>query len=323
MTKTEKFLELDIKLEQDIEAYKLNYAQGIAFIYAKVLKRMRRTIKAERPSLDSVRKRKEVIKDLHEDIDLFSREIVESSRKELSSFAPVYYDKVKTIAIKSGGETDYANTPKFNNSFMNAPVALNDGRAVSIITMMSVVNRIMKEDVITLVNRAAVTNESDEQIGQYINASGNRVRNQIDIVGATAVAIVTSLVKGRFFNDNKRMFRGHQHVSILDGKTSDICIYRAGKTWIYDDKKASTLPDADIPPLHFKCRSFLIPIFVGDNSVNEPSYSEWLERQPEAIQKEILGPTRFGLYRRGDVTVGQMFESPGRRLTLRELRQTT
>ena len=321
MTKTEKFLELDIKLEHDIEAYKSNFSQGSAFIYAKILKRIRRTLKAERDSLSSVRKRKEVIRDLHEDIDNFSKELVESTRKEIGSFAPVYYDKVKNVAKKAGEGLDYKETPKFDNSFLDRPVALNDGRAVTVLSMLGVLNRIMKEDAVNLVNRAAVTDEPDEQIMQYVNTSGNRIRNQIDVFGATAIAIVVAMVKSRFFSDNKRLFAGHQHVSVLDGKTSDICIYRAGRTWYYDDTESSTLPDSESPPLHFKCRSFLVPIFKGDKPADIPSYAEWLERQPADVQREVLGPSRFAMFKGGDVTVAQMFEAPGRRLTLRELRQ--
>jgi hypothetical protein len=51
-------------------------------------------------------------------------------------------------------------------------------------------------------------------------------------------------------------------------------------------------------------------------------YSEWFDRQDEDFQRQVLGKTRFELYKQGKLKLKQMSDATtGQILTLKELEQ--
>jgi len=51
------------------------------------------------------------------------------------------------------------------------------------------------------------------------------------------------------------------------------------------------------------------------------TYHEWLKRQNSALQKEVLGATRYKLWKQGKLSMDQMYSSGGQKLTLEQLRK--
>jgi len=102
-------------------------------------------------------------------------------------------------------------------------------------------------------------------------------------------------------------------VSILDGRTSDICRARSGKVYPVDEPHPT-------PPAHVRCRSSIVPVFAGQGPVLEENYGQWLARQDAEAQDEILGPSRAALFRSGRFKLDDFVEEPsGRRRRLDEL----
>jgi hypothetical protein len=58
----------------------------------------------------------------------------------------------------------------------------------------------------------------------------------------------------------------------------------------------------------------------GGNGI-DLTYPKWLKAQPEAVQREALGPGRFKLFQAGRLPISAMATPHGRPLTLTELRQ--
>ncbi|MNE64713.1 hypothetical protein D3C80_1601390 [compost metagenome] len=75
------------------------------------------------------------------------------------------------------------------------------------------------------------------------------------------------------------------------------------------------------PPRHVNCRSTTAPVIKGLPPIEAPSYSEWLKRQPGAVQNDILGTTKAQLFRDGKLTLDRFVDSKGRVLTLEELKR--
>ena len=50
------------------------------------------------------------------------------------------------------------------------------------------------------------------------------------------------------------------------------------------------------------------------------TYPQWLERQPARVQRDVLGATRFRLFRDGNANLRAFVNDRGRQLTLEELR---
>jgi len=70
-------------------------------------------------------------------------------------------------------------------------------------------------------------------------------------------------------------------VSILDSRTSTICRGLSGQTWKITE-------DHPRPPAHPSCRSTLTYLLSGQPLPDDPSYNDWLKRQPESFITSTL-----------------------------------
>lgn len=101
-------------------------------------------------------------------------------------------------------------------------------------------------------------------------------------------------------------------LAVLDSRTTLTCAGLNGQTFPLDK--------FPWPPRHINCRSTAMPVVKGASKVEAPSYSDWLKRQPDEVQNDILGPARAKLFRSGKLTVDRFTDDKGRLLTLDELR---
>lgn len=119
---------------------------------------------------------------------------------------------------------------------------------------------------------------------------------------------------------------GYTWVSILDGRTSAICRSLSGKVFEYGK--------GPVPPMHYRCRSHIVPIFRKDAPLTggaskaadtTEQYYSWLKRQPEAFQDDVLGPTWSKLFRNGGLSpeefAAKVLNKRYEPLTLKELRK--
>lgn len=177
--------------------------------------------------------------------------------------------------------------------------------------------------------------------GETINQIAARVS---DVLGSsrktaardvrTAVNHMASFARRKFAERNDHIIKDEIWVSTLDGRTSPICISRDGKRVNKDLKGAR-------PPAHFNCRSttqFLTKSWreLGfDIDDLEPStrasldgqvpaetnYAKWFETQSAAFKREVLGDTKYKLYRDGDFEITDFIDRSGQFYTIPELRR--
>jgi SPP1 gp7 family putative phage head morphogenesis protein len=147
----------------------------------------------------------------------------------------------------------------------------------------------------------------------------------------TSVAHVAAVARNRTFAENRDIIKEVQFVATLDARTTVLCASLDGKTFPVDE--------APQLPLHWGCRSVLAPLVksweelgldkseIGaatrasmDGSVPASlTYEKWLGEQSEATQREVLGASRYTLWKGGTPLEG--FVSDGMRtLTVAELR---
>ncbi|MNP07835.1 hypothetical protein D3C76_998780 [compost metagenome] len=64
---------------------------------------------------------------------------------------------------------------------------------------------------------------------------------------------------------------------------------------------------------------------VGPDGVEQvsskTSYAEWLARQPAAFQRDVLGPARYELFSKGELSIDRFVDDDGKTLTLKQLRE--
>jgi len=126
------------------------------------------------------------------------------------------------------------------------------------------------------------------------------------------------------YEANREYVRAVRHVSILDNRTTRICIARSGGRYTvpgFQPIPPTVLPFLGGPPYHFRCRSTIVPDVRRGEGLQEPTFQEFLERQPAAEQRRILGAGRFELWRNGSLSLVDLIDAAtGQPLTLEELR---
>lgn len=127
------------------------------------------------------------------------------------------------------------------------------------------------------------------------------------------------------FVENADFVRAVRHVSILDNRTTRICIARSGGRYSvpsFEPIPPNRLPFLGGPPYHFRCRSTIVPDVRQGDGLQEPTFQEFLERQSEARQREILGARRWQLWRDGRLSLTDLIDAAtGQPLTLEQLRE--
>lgn len=163
------------------------------------------------------------------------------------------------------------------------------------------------------------------------------LRRQARAVVRTSINGIASGARDEVYAANADVIKAVRWVSVLDNRTTDICMSRDGTEY--------PVGEGPRPPAHHMCRSTDVPVTkswkelgikgasdkrVGGRafrdvqtgqtgfSAKQMTYGQWLKKQPAAVQDDILGPTRGRLYRQGRVSFDRFFDD-GRRLTLAEL----
>lgn len=118
------------------------------------------------------------------------------------------------------------------------------------------------------------------------------------------------------YEQNKEVLQGVQWLATLDKRTCPQCGVLDGKVW--DDPSKARRPVTDTHPL---CRCTLLPVVKSSRAlgITNPTgttrssldgqvaatttYPDWFGQQDAAFQREVLGPTRYKLFRSGKATI--------------------
>lgn len=113
-----------------------------------------------------------------------------------------------------------------------------------------------------------------------------------------------------------------EHVSVLDSRTSEICLARNGLRYTADthDGVGHDVPYLGGVPYHPNCRSSIVPVVQGGGAVARESTDQWLRRQSIQAQNDILGTGRAVRFRAGTISAKDLINAAsGERLTLDKL----
>ena len=166
----------------------------------------------------------------------------------------------------------------------------------------------------------------------YADGALEITRRHAEAVVRTAVNHTSNASQQLTFKQNEDLIQGWVFVATLDGRTTVTCASLSGTKW--------PVGEGPIPPRHFRCRSFSMPLLktwkeMGINIDEIPagtraaiggpvnadiSFSEWLKTQNTKVQDDMLGKTRAELFRKGGLTVDKFTDSMGNVLTLDELK---
>lgn len=157
----------------------------------------------------------------------------------------------------------------FINGFQASAIA-----GVENIMRKSYANRLTLADTVDLI--------AAEPTPQGTSSQLERVKTQASAVIGTTFGHVAAIAAAAV---GSALFAKYRWVSVMDNRTTEICIHRNGKTYRYGK--------GPLPPAHTKCRSHTTPMNnVGTAvaaAIAAESLYDWVYRQPEEVQDDFLG----------------------------------
>jgi len=154
----------------------------------------------------------------------------------------------------------------------------------------------------------------------------------------TAITSTQTAALRRVAEDNKDILKGFMFTAILDARTSPICSYHNGKLYDVDDNRF-------VPPLHWNCRSSLVPVLKSKEELLETAnvkknilskkkeeslpgttprvegFGVWLKRQSMDVQTKMLGSIdAANLFRQGKLKANEFVTPKGKVLSIQALR---
>ncbi len=155
-------------------------------------------------------------------------------------------------------------------------------------------------------------------------------RRHAEGIARTGLTFMSNSAALSFYEENADVLEGVQFVAVLDGNTTPICIRWDGTVWPVNSGEIQR------PPLHWNCRSTLVPVVdwasvglepppestrasEGGQIPSSTTAEQWFRAQSVTRQNEMIGRTRADLYRAGQISFRDMIGRDNRVLTLAEI----
>jgi SPP1 gp7 family putative phage head morphogenesis protein len=221
-----------------------------------------------------------------------------------------------------------------NGSILTTAMTLGVGQIYTFRSLLRTFREKKRTQLIQTVKDAVTIRSGIKELTNAVNSLGDLTKSQYASIIRTGINHVSIQARNVVMKENDNVFTGYEWVSVLDARTSLVCMSRDGKIYPFDDKSPK-------PPAHFGCRSSIVPVInpafdiqsdkkgtrpavgpKGSQQVGEDTvYEAWLKRQPYSFQIEVLGPSRARLFREGRLSIGRFVDDTGKTLTLDELRR--
>lgn len=190
----------------------------------------------------------------------------------------------------------------------------------------------------------------------YRNGLIPRLIQNARVVLRTARQSIVNQRRWYVYNENADVVRGVQAINPLDSSTSNICRARAGAAWTLDGYPfpgyASVGNFPGNPPWHVNCRTVMVAIvksaralknvqgrrgqrlrkeldslpegqrmLIDGKPASNQTFASMLKKKTKAEQEKILGPGRYELWEKGQISMTDLIDQRGRPLTLKQLRE--
>ena len=189
-----------------------------------------------------------------------------------------------------------------------------------------------------------ITGKSTGSIITDWNQNSDQLRRNVESQVRTSVHSMANAAQMQFYENNGDFIDGVQVQVTLDLRTSPICRARSGMAWSLDGKpinaSASGQPYPGHPPYHYNCRSIMIGVLKEFSDLNPSdqrkipvgtqasmngqvpanlTYDDWFKTLPESDQVEVLGQSKFKIWKDGRLSHRNMINQDGNTLTIEQL----
>lgn len=184
--------------------------------------------------------------------------------------------------------------------------------------------------------------EGSAALGRRVRQVMGVSRREAETLARTSVQAVANEVREAVIAENGDLIQGYIHTSTLDNRTSMVCIERDNLKWNNKKEPVGHNKPFRRPPLHYNCRSTLIPWLKSFNDLSPKiqndipegtrasmngsvpqsmSYGKWLKTQPKSVQVEVLGKKRWELWQKRQLSLRQLTNQQGRPLTIQQIKE--
>jgi len=151
------------------------------------------------------------------------------------------------------------------------------------------------------INQAVLGSIKDADPGQM-----QALRKSLEMNTRTMVTHLAETARMETYAKNNSLFSGYRYVATLDSRTCLVCGSLDGKVF-----EGSEPPKEPPLPQHPNCRCLWLPEIKGMEGFDDDdtrasmdgqvpanmNYEEWLKTQPDEVVRDILGTSRFNLYK--------------------------
>ena len=307
------------------------YEEGIQLQNRRILGRHRKKLR------DILSQR--ITDDVTSEVNRFGREMLTHQVNSLKEFSTSQIDFYTDNLNKDLRKFYKVNRPKAKE--LLAEITGSNIKGVKTVTEN--VRNISAGELVriqTKVKGGLARGASQKEIIEDVLKTTKLTEHQAKTLTRTSITSTQTAALKKVTEANSHVVKGYVFTAVLDSRTSPICTYHNGKVYDVDDKRFT-------PPLHWNCRSSLIPVLKSKeelkaentnrlsktnlNSVKEESlsgispkietYGAWLKRQKFDIQSKLLGGMeQANLFREGKLKADQFVTPKGIALSIQALR---
>lgn len=148
-----------------------------------------------------------------------------------------------------------------------------------------------------------------------------KTNNWIKATVPTATGAIRNQIIYAFGRINSKV-KGWQHYSIIDERTSAICFSRNHLIWDKDKQPIGHDQIFQLPPLHCRCRSSVLPLTDLQAESDGMTNEKWINSRSLAQLQEQFGKGIGKMLKSGEVTIADIVKNGGLQpMTLTELKE--
>ncbi|PIT48541.1 hypothetical protein [Snodgrassella alvi] len=148
-----------------------------------------------------------------------------------------------------------------------------------------------------------------------------KATNWIKATVPTATSAIRNQIIYAFGRINK-LVKAWRHVSVIDNRTTTMCLKRNGLLWNKDKQPIRHELTFKIPPLHNRCRSILVLVIDLLTEFDGMTAEDWVNSRTLAQLQKQFGNGIGRMLKTGEIGVDDIVKNGGlQAMTLTELRQ--
>lgn len=329
--------------QHDIERYKTGTYRKLLSYFLQMLEQFKDEIDRYSGKW-TAKKKKRLLNNLDKIRGSAFSDMYDALVKEMKEFGGEESKTISRMIFQVMEKSGYKETVKYEdedkvfNKIERQKIAMDDGTYRTFLGVFLTYKRRVKEILEETVKQEVDYNKTPAQIKTAITSKTSSFYSRgTTWLGATSGVLVqhsANVASQGVYKGNPRIVKGYVWNSVMDSSTTEICQYRNNRYWLYGHPEKSTLGGEYYAPAHFRCRSVNSPIIRSDTELGiennnfkgqvpeKETYSQWFNKQPVSIQRDILGPARYDLWKSGEVkSITSFYTRDNRQLSLKQLQE--